>query len=59
VVDCTPQPATGFKTVSVERGVSGVAPGVGPAYVAMCYFPFHSPDDFMAAVMPNLAALQT
>ena len=48
----------GFKGVSVERGVSGVAPGVGPEYVAVCHFLFESLDDFMAAVTPNLAALQ-
>jgi uncharacterized protein (TIGR02118 family) len=48
----------GFKGVSVERGVSGAAPGVGPEYVAVCHFLFESLDDFMAAVTPHLAALQ-
>jgi uncharacterized protein (TIGR02118 family) len=48
----------GFRGVSVERGVSGGAPGVGPEYVAMCHFLFESLDDFMAAVTPNLSALQ-
>lgn len=47
-----------FKRVSVERGVSGVAPGLGPAYVAVCHFLFESLNDFMAAVTLNLAALQ-
>jgi uncharacterized protein (TIGR02118 family) len=48
----------GFKGVSVERGVSGIAPGVDPEYVAVCHFLFDSLDDFTAAVTPNLAALQ-
>jgi uncharacterized protein (TIGR02118 family) len=48
----------GFKGVSVERGVGGVAPGLDPEYVAVCHFLFESLDDFMAAVTPNLAALQ-
>jgi uncharacterized protein (TIGR02118 family) len=33
-------------------------PAWGPEYVAMCHFLFESLDDFMAAVTPNLAALQ-
>jgi uncharacterized protein (TIGR02118 family) len=48
----------GFKGVSVERGVSGVAPGVGPEFVAVCHFLFESLDDFIAAVTPHLAALR-
>jgi len=58
MVDCTSQRAPRLQRVSVERGVSGVAPGVDPAYVAVCHFLFESLDDFMAAVTPNLAALQ-
>jgi uncharacterized protein (TIGR02118 family) len=48
----------GFKGVSVEHGVSGVAPGVDSEYVAVCHFFFESLDDFMAAVTPKLGALQ-
>ena len=46
----------GFKGVSVERGLSGAAPGAAPEYVAVCHFLFESLDDFMAAVTPHLAA---
>jgi uncharacterized protein (TIGR02118 family) len=49
---------SGFKGVSVERGLSGGAPGVDAAYVAVCHFLFDSFDNFVAAVTPNLAALQ-
>lgn len=48
----------GFKGVSVERGLSGVAPAAGPPYLAACHFLFDSLDDFVAAVTPNMAALQ-
>ena len=48
----------GFKGVSVERGVGGVAPGAAPAYVAMCHFHFRTADDFMQAFMPNAPELQ-
>ena len=48
----------GFKGVSVERGVSGGAPGSEPTHVAMCHFLFDSMDDFLAAFMPHAALLQ-
>jgi uncharacterized protein (TIGR02118 family) len=48
----------GFRSVSVERGVGGAAPGSEPAYVAMCHFLFASIEDFMAAFMPNADTLQ-
>ncbi len=48
----------GFQGVSVERGVSGAAPGSAAAYVAMCHFLFTTADDFLAAFMPHAAALQ-
>ena len=48
----------GFRSVSVERGVGGAAPGSEPAYVAMCHFLFASIEDFMAAFMPNAETLQ-
>jgi len=48
----------GFRSVSVERGVGGAAPGSEPAYLAMCHFLFASIEDFMAAFMPNADTLQ-
>jgi len=48
----------GFRSVSVERGVGGAAPGSEPAYLAMCHFLFASIEDFMAAFMPNAETLQ-
>jgi uncharacterized protein (TIGR02118 family) len=48
----------GFRGVSVERGVGGVAPGTPAPYVAMCHFEFDSLDSFLAAFMPHAAVLQ-
>jgi uncharacterized protein (TIGR02118 family) len=48
----------GFIGVSVERGVSGGAPGVSAPYVAACHFLFESLEDFAAAVTPHVEALQ-
>jgi uncharacterized protein (TIGR02118 family) len=48
----------GFKGVSVEHGLGGVAPGSEPAYIAMCHFLFSCVDDFLAAFMPNAEVLQ-
>jgi uncharacterized protein (TIGR02118 family) len=49
---------SGFKGVSVERGLSGGEPGTDAAFVAMCHFLFDSVEDFMAAFMPHAAKLQ-
>ena len=49
---------SGFKGVSVERGIGGAIPGTDAAYVAMCHFLFDSADDFMAAFIPHAAVLQ-
>jgi uncharacterized protein (TIGR02118 family) len=49
---------SGFKGVSVERGLGGAIPGTGAAYIAMCHFLFDSAEDFMAAFTPHAAALQ-
>jgi uncharacterized protein (TIGR02118 family) len=49
---------TGFKGVSVERGLGGTVPGADAAYVAMCHFLFDSVENFMAAFAPNAAVLQ-
>lgn len=48
----------GYRGVSVERGLGGVAPGSAPAYVAMCNYLFDTADDFLAAFMPHAAELQ-
>jgi|SRR6185369_6301793 uncharacterized protein (TIGR02118 family) len=47
----------GFRSVSVERGVSG-GPGADAPFVAVCNFLFETLDDFMDAVTPHLAALR-
>lgn len=49
---------SGFKSVTVERGLSGAIPGTEATYLAMCQFVFDSTDDFMAAFMPHAALLQ-
>lgn len=49
---------TGFKGVSVERGISGGVPGTECTYVAMCHFLFDSVESFSAAFAPNAAVLQ-
>ena len=51
-------PATGFKGVSVERGVDIDNPKIDSSYVAMCHYYFDTLEDFMAAFMPHAAELQ-
>jgi uncharacterized protein (TIGR02118 family) len=48
----------GFRNVSVERGLSGAAPGSDPVYSAICHYLFESIDAFMAAFTPHAAELQ-
>ncbi len=48
----------GYRGVSVERGLSGPAPGSAPAFVAMCHFQFDTVEDFAAVFMPNAAELK-
>lgn len=48
----------GFQGAMVDRGLSGAAPGSAATYVATCHFLFKTVDDFLAAFMPNAAALQ-
>jgi uncharacterized protein (TIGR02118 family) len=47
----------GWRGVSVERGVSGGAPGTEPTYVAMCHFLFDSAESFAEAFQPHAATL--
>jgi uncharacterized protein (TIGR02118 family) len=49
---------SGYKGVSVERGLSGAMPNTEATYLAMCHFLFDSSEDFMAAFMPHAALLQ-
>ncbi len=47
-----------LKGVSVDIGVSGVMPGQPAPFAAMAHFLCDSPQDFIAAFLPNAAALQ-
>lgn len=49
---------SGFKGVSVERGLGGAISGTDAAVVAMCHFLFNTAEDFMAAFTPHAAVLQ-
>jgi uncharacterized protein (TIGR02118 family) len=49
---------TGFRGVSVERGVSGAQPNSPPAFAAICHFLFDSAQDFVAAFLPHADFLQ-
>lgn len=49
---------SGFKGVSVERGLGGAEPGSKAPYIAMCHFLFESMEDFTAAFTPYAATLQ-
>ena len=48
----------GFRGVTVEKGLSGGAPGSAPAYSAMCHFLFESAEAFLAAFVPHAPELQ-
>lgn len=47
-----------LKSVSVEQGVSGVQPGTGAAYIALCHLTFDSADAFLAAFLPHAQEIQ-
>lgn len=47
-----------LKSVSVEQGVSGGAPGTKPTYLALCHLTFDSIEAFLAALQPHAEALQ-
>lgn len=49
---------SGYRGVSVERGLSGTDPGSLPAFVALCHFEFTSVDAFLEAFMPHAVELQ-
>lgn len=49
---------SGFKGVSVERGLGGAIVGSDATYLVMCHFLFDSVEDFMAAFLPHAAVLQ-
>ena len=50
--------STGYRGVSVERGVGGGAPGSPPTYIAMCQYVFDSAEDFLAAFNQHATFLQ-
>lgn len=49
---------SGYRGVSIERGLSGAAPDSPPVYVAMCHFLFDSVEHFLEAFMPHAPMLQ-
>ena len=49
---------SGFRGVSVERGVSAGAGREAPPYIAVCNYLFKTSDDFLAAVTPHMAQLR-
>jgi len=49
---------SGYKGVSVERGLSGAMPNTEATYLVLCHFLFTSIEDFMAAFMPHAMQLQ-
>lgn len=42
---------------SIDKGVSGVAPGSAPAYIAMCHVYCDSIDALMTGIGPHVAEL--
>ena len=48
----------GYRGVSVERGLTGAAPGSAPEYAAMCHFAFDSVALFLDAFLPHAQELQ-
>jgi uncharacterized protein (TIGR02118 family) len=50
--------ASGFRSVSVERGLGDGTPGSKPHFVALCHYIFVSLEDFLAAFTPHAAVLQ-
>ena len=49
---------SGFRGVSVERGLGGTEPGSPPKYIAACFYTFDALESFMAAFMPHAGELQ-
>ncbi len=49
---------SGYRGISVERGLAGAAPGSKAPFAAMCHFLFDSVEDFMGAFMSHGAQLQ-
>lgn len=47
-----------LRGVTVERGLSGVAPGSSPAHVAICHLFFDSMEAFLQAFLPHADVLQ-
>jgi uncharacterized protein (TIGR02118 family) len=45
------------KSLSVEQGLAGGAPGSAPDFVALCHLGFDSVDSFQAAFGPHAAEI--
>jgi uncharacterized protein (TIGR02118 family) len=50
--------AEGFRSVTVEHGVSGPYPDTAPAFIAACHYGFDSYSAFAAAFTPHAEMLQ-
>jgi len=46
-----------LKSMVVEHGIAGTAPGAPPSYIALCHLEFESVDAFLEAFMPHMAKL--
>ena len=46
-----------FRSISVERGISGMSPASEPAYVAKCCMMFATREGFLESFMPHAAEL--
>jgi len=44
--------ASGFRGVSVERGIDIAEPAIASSFVAMCHYYFDTLDEFLAAFTP-------
>jgi len=49
---------SGYRGVSVERGLGGAEPGTDAPYAALCHFQFDSVEQFAAAFAPHAAQIQ-
>jgi uncharacterized protein (TIGR02118 family) len=50
---------SGFRGVTVERGIGGTEPDSPARYVAACFYTFDTIDSFISAFMPNADELQS
>ena len=48
----------GFRSCTIERGLSGAEPGSPAPFAALCHFVFDSIEEFVAAFTPHASQLQ-